>query len=162
MPLEWVRIGRLLNGNEDHSKKMLNFWSKDSSTLSQSTIKEANDQMHAMHCRIVDLEQRVREQSELLERRDHQHAARFEDMKRKKDLELTNMQRELTKMDEKCSHLEKAVRERDVNIAYLLHRREKIFLKIFAEKLGKIKILKNGVDYTSEPKNIFIHLQLVY
>lgn len=124
MPLEWVRIGRSFGGGGDDvstTATMMNFWSKENK-LSESSIKEANDQMHGMHCRILDLEQRVREQSELMERRDQQFAARYNQMKREKDTEITNMQHEMRKNEEKCINLEKSIRERDVTIAYLLHR----------------------------------------
>jgi len=122
LPLEWIRIGRSLGGDDvSFSSTMMNFWTKDNK-LSESSIKEANDQMHGMHCRILDLEQRVREQTELMERRDQQFAARYNQMKHEKDAVIANMQLEMRKIEEKYGNLEKSIREKDVNLAYLLHR----------------------------------------
>lgn len=90
--------------------------------LSASSIKEANEHMQAMLRRIRDLEQRVHEQSELMIRRDAEHAGRMQNLERQKDLEVAGLQQDMTKMKERCRQLEGFLKERDVQIAYLFHR----------------------------------------
>lgn len=100
---------------------MFNLWNSGNQPNSTS-IKEANIQMQAMHCRIVDLEQRVREQMELLDRRENENGARFNQMKAHKEGEVHTVSLELRKAEQKCERLEGLLKERDVQIAFLLHR----------------------------------------
>jgi len=82
----------------------------------------ATGHMKEMLRRIWDLEQRVNEQTELMNRRDSEHAARFKNMERQKDLEMAALQQDIVKMKERCRQLEGFLRERDVQIAYMFHR----------------------------------------
>jgi hypothetical protein len=53
-----------------------NLWpmSPASDNLTVTNIKSANEQLNRMHRRIGELEQRIREQAELMHRRDQEHA----------------------------------------------------------------------------------------
>uniref|UniRef100_A0A915JSU2 Uncharacterized protein n=1 Tax=Romanomermis culicivorax TaxID=13658 RepID=A0A915JSU2_ROMCU len=105
---------------------MLNFWAGrdagSTGSLSPTSIKEANEQVQYMHARILDLEQRIREQTELLARRDQQHTANFRRLEHEKNLALSALQFDLRRSEERCSNLEKIIKEKDMNMAFLLHR----------------------------------------
>lgn len=56
-----------------------------------ASIREANAQVGAMNSRIVALERRVEEQTELLERRGQEAAAHYRHMVARKDAEIARM-----------------------------------------------------------------------
>lgn len=104
---------------------MFNLWSTNGSNGNvppSSTIKEANEHMQAMLQRIWDLEQRVKEQAELMNRRDMENTVRFQNMERQKELDIAASHQDMVKMKERCRQLEGLLKERDVQIAYLFHR----------------------------------------
>jgi len=94
----------------------------DGRSPSPTCIREANSQMQCMHSRIVELEQRIREQSELLTRREREYVAGMQRLERQKDGAIREVQNELMRQQERCATLENLLRERDVSVAYLLHR----------------------------------------
>ncbi|KFD69051.1 hypothetical protein M514_11563, partial [Trichuris suis] len=69
-----------------------------------------------------DLEQRVREQSELLDRRDIEHRDQLKRIRITQEAEKASYYRQYEKMEQRCQQLETLLREKDVQIAYLMHR----------------------------------------
>jgi len=87
-----------------------------------STIKEANVHIEALSNRCCDLELRIREQAELLDLREEEYQSRQRILKRSKDEEIAALKQEMAKMQQRCGHLESIVKERDCQIAFLMHR----------------------------------------
>ncbi|CDW54589.1 hypothetical protein TTRE_0000285901 [Trichuris trichiura] len=95
---------------------------QSSSQPSPALIKEANEHVRMMHLRIQDLEQRVREQSELMDRRDLEHRDQLKRVRITQEAEKATYYRQYEKMEQRCQQLETLLREKDVQIAYLMHR----------------------------------------
>ncbi len=97
-------------------------FSSSASHPDPSSIKEANEQLQSMYTRIVDLEQRVREQCELLERREQEQSMRVRQLAAQKDSRIAELRAEVERGEQRLGRLEAVLKERDVQMAYLLHR----------------------------------------
>jgi len=82
----------------------------------------ATGHMQTMVKRIWQLEQRLDEQAELMGIREEEHEARFQQMERQKESEIASLQQDLAEMEQRTRQLEGSLKERDDQIAYLLHR----------------------------------------
>uniref|UniRef100_A0A5S6R246 RAB6-interacting golgin n=1 Tax=Trichuris muris TaxID=70415 RepID=A0A5S6R246_TRIMR len=89
---------------------------------SPSLIKEANEHVRMMHLRIQDLEQRIREQSELLDRRDIEQRDQLKRIRIAQEAEKATYYIQYEKLEHRCEQLETLLREKEVQIAYLMHR----------------------------------------
>lgn len=121
----------------------------------------ATGHMKEMLRRIWDLEQRAEEQTDVMYQREMEQAVRFENMEKQKDSEITSLQREIAEMKQRCRHLEGSLKERDDQIAYLLHRcdfflenwRLENFLKnttlfpLFLNTFFRCKLLDEAASY---------------
>lgn len=96
--------------------------SRSQQNQATSTIKEANDHIEALSNRCYDLNVRIREQAELLERREEEYQIKQRNLKKSKDEEIFALNQEMAKIQQRCVQLETTIRERDCQIAFLLHR----------------------------------------
>ncbi|KRY50888.1 hypothetical protein T03_8049, partial [Trichinella britovi] len=104
-------------------KVMFSFFSsKSDHQPSADSIREANQHMLALHVKINDLEQRIREQAELLERREIEHEIQYKQLQQRKENEISFHRKDMEKLEQRCKQLEATLHERDVQMAYLLHR----------------------------------------
>uniref|UniRef100_A0A914W948 Uncharacterized protein n=1 Tax=Plectus sambesii TaxID=2011161 RepID=A0A914W948_9BILA len=100
---------------------MFTSWNNEGK-LTEGSIRQANEHLLLVNQRVIELEQRILEQKELLDRREQEHVERLRALACKKDAEIKLLQQELTTARQQTARSEGIIKERDVQIAFLLHR----------------------------------------
>lgn len=85
----------------------------------KSSIREANDHLHALYQRISELENTVKEQASALMHRDELNQANVKEAVRKKDLEISELHKTMAASEAKVQKLVTQNKEKDAQIERL-------------------------------------------